>query len=145
MANSVRQRVLFLCTYNSARSQMAEGLLRQFRGDRFEVYSAGTEATNVRPLAIRAMAELGIDISNQESKALDRYLNESFDKVITVCHEANEACPVFFGAKERLHWSFPDPSQAAGSEAEQLNVYREVREAIRTRVERELIVSPAQH
>jgi arsenate reductase (thioredoxin) len=145
MANSVRQRVLFLCTYNSARSQMAEGLLRQFRGDRFEVYSAGTEATNVRPLAIRAMAELGIDISNQESKALDRYLNESFDKVITVCHAANEACPVFFGAKERLHWSFPDPSQAAGSEAEQLNVYREVREAIRTRVERELIVSPAQH
>jgi arsenate reductase len=137
--------VLFLCTHNSARSQMAEGLLRQFGGDRFEVHSAGTEATHVRPLAIRAMAELGIDISDQASKRLDRYLNESFDKVITVCDQANEACPIFFGAKEQLHWSFPDPSQAAGSEDEQLNVYRAVRDAIRTRIEHELIPAPAQH
>ena len=134
-----RRRVLFLCTHNSARSQMAEALLRHLAGDRFEAYSAGTEATHVRPLAVRAMAELGIDSSGQQSKTLDRYLGEPFDAVITVCDQANEACPVFFGARERLHWSFPDPSQAAGSEDEQLAVYRSVRDAIRERVERELI------
>jgi len=134
-----RERVLFLCTHNSARSQMAEGLLRHFGGARFEACSAGTEATQVRPLAVRAMAELGVDISQQESKTLDRYLQQSFDKVITVCDQANEACPVFFGAKERLHWSFPDPSQATGSDAEQLAAYREVRDAIRARIEGELL------
>src|SRR5919197_3762117 len=131
-----RQRVLFLCTHHSARSQMAEGLLRQLGGDRFQVFSAGTEATQIRPLAIRAMAELGIDISGQESKILDRYLDQPFDKVITVCDQANEACPIFFGAKERLHWSFPDPSKATGTEQEQLAVYRQVRDAIRERIER---------
>jgi arsenate reductase len=134
-----RQRVLFLCTHNSARSQMAEGLLRHLGGARFDAFSAGTEATRVRPLAIRAMAELGIDISGHESKTLDRYLNDQFDKVITVCDDANEACPVFYGARERLHWSFPDPSKATGSEAEQLAVYRDVRDAIRTRIQQALI------
>jgi arsenate reductase len=133
------QRVLFLCTHNSARSQMAEALVRQLGGGRFEAFSAGTEATQVRPLAIRAMAELCIDISGQESKTLDRYLDQPFDKVITVCDQANETCPVFFGAKERLHWSFPDPSRAAGTEEEQLAVYRQVRDAIRARIERELL------
>src|ERR1051326_216810 len=122
------ERVLFLCTHNSARSQMAEGLLRHFGGDRFEVFSAGTEATQVRPLAMRAMAELGIDIVQQESKTLDRYRGDYFDRVITVCDQVNETCPVFFGAKERLHWSFPDPSAATGTEAEQLAVYRHVRD-----------------
>jgi arsenate reductase len=134
-----KQRVLFLCTHNSARSQMAEGLLGHLAGDRFEAYSAGTEATHVRPLAIRAMAELGIDISHQESKTLDRYLGEPFDVLITVCDQANESCPVFPGAKERLHWSLPDPSKATGTEDQQLAVYREVRDAIRARIERELI------
>jgi arsenate reductase len=134
-----RRRVLFLCTHNSARSQMAEGLLRHLAGDRFAAFSAGTEATRVRPLAARAMAELGIDISHQESKTLDRYLDEPFDAVITVCDQANEACPVFFGARRRLHWSFPDPSRATGTEAEQLAVYRHVRDAIRARIERELL------
>jgi arsenate reductase len=134
-----RRRVLFLCTHNSARSQMAEGLLRHLAGDRCEAYSAGTEATRVRPLAIRAMAELGIDISAQESKSLDRYLGEPFDAVITVCDEANEACPVFPGAKARLHWSFPDPSRATGPEEEQLATYRAVRDAIRRRIERDLL------
>jgi arsenate reductase len=138
-----KQRILFLCTHNSARSQMAEGLLRALGGDRFEAFSAGTEATRVRPLAIRAMTELGIDISGQESKTLDRYLDQPFDKVITVCDQANEACPVFFGAKQRLHWSFPDPSKASGTEAEQLAVYRSVRDAIRARIEHELLASPA--
>jgi arsenate reductase (thioredoxin) len=134
-----RERVLFLCTHNSARSQMAEGLLRQLAGDCFEAFSAGTEATLVRPLAIRAMDELGIDISKHESKSLDHYVDQPFDKVITVCDQANEACPVFFGAKERLHWSFPDPSPAVGSEDDQLAVYRDVRDAIRARIETELL------
>ena len=140
-SSKAKRRVLFLCTHNSARSQMAEGLLRQLGGDRFEVFSAGTEATMVRPLAIRAMQELGIDISGQQSKTLARYLDQPFDQVITVCDQANEACPVFFGARERLHWSFPDPSQATGTEAEQLSVYRQVRDAIRARIERELLLT----
>ena len=134
-----RQRVLFLCTHNSARSQMAEGLLRHLAGDRFEAFSAGTEATHVRPLAIRVMAELGIDIAGQESKTLDRYLGEPFEAVITVCDQAAEACPVFPGAKRRLHWSFPDPSRATGSEEAQLAVYRQVRDDIQACIERELI------
>ena len=134
-----RKRVLFLCTHNSARSQMAEGLLRAAGGDRFDVFSAGTEATHVRPLAIRAMDEIDIDISGQQSKTLERYLHEPFDAVITVCDDANEACPVFLGAKERLHWSFPDPSKAAGNEEEQLAVYRSVRDAISARIQSDLL------
>ena len=133
-----RSRVLFLCTHNSARSQMAEGLLRCMAGDRFEAMSAGTEATRVRPLAIRAMGEIGIDISSQESKTLDRYLREPFDYVITVCDDANEACPFFPGATNRLHWSFEDPSRAEGSEEERLAVFRKVRDTLRGRIEREL-------
>ncbi len=136
-----KRRVLFLCTHNSARSQMAEGLLRALGGDRFEAFSAGTEATHVRPLALRVMAELGIDISGQESKTLDRYLDQPFDAVITVCDQANKACPVFFGARERLHWSFPDPSRATGTEQDQLRVYRQVRDAIRQRIDRELVLT----
>jgi arsenate reductase len=137
--SGAKERVLFLCTHNSARSQMAEGLLRHLGAERFEAYSAGTEATHVRPLAIKAMHELGIDITGQQSKTLERYLDRPFDKVITVCDQANEACPVFFGARERQHWSFPDPSKATGSEDDQLTVYREVRDAIRERIERELL------
>ena len=134
-----KQRVLFLCTHNSARSQMAEGLLRHLAGDRFDAYSAGTEATRVRPLAIRVMAEVGIDISRQESKTFDRYLGEPFDVVVTVCDQANESCPVFLGARERLHWSFPDPSRAMGTEEELLATYRTVRDAIRARIDAELM------
>lgn len=118
---------------------MAEGLLRHLGGERFEVFSAGTEATYVRPLAIRAMAELGIDISQQRSKTLERYLGEPFDEVITVCDTAAEACPVFPGAARRLHWSLEDPSKATGSEAEQLEVYRKVRDDTRSRIEKELL------
>jgi len=135
----MKQRILFICTHNSARSQMAEGLLRHFGGDRFEVLSAGTEATHVRPLAIQAMQELGIDIAGQQSKTLDRYLKEPFDMVITVCDTAAEACPIFPGAMQRRHWSFADPSRATGSEAEQLAVYRRVRDEIRARIEQELL------
>jgi arsenate reductase (thioredoxin) len=134
-----KARVLFLCTHNSARSQMAEGLLRHLVGDRFEAYSAGTEATYVRPLAIRAMDEIGVDISGQESKSLDRYLDEPFDYVITVCDDANEACPFFPGATTRLHWSLPDPSAAKGSEEGRLAVFRSVRDGIRDRMQAELV------
>ncbi len=137
------RRILFLCTHNSARSQLAEGLLRGLGGDRFAAFSAGTVATHVRPLAIRAMAELDIDISGQESKTLDRYLGAPFDAVITVCDQANESCPVFPGATRRLHWSFDDPSRATGTEAEQLAVYRRVRDAIRARIAAELLSASA--
>jgi arsenate reductase (thioredoxin) len=133
-----RRRVLFLCTHNSARSQMAEGLLRDMAGDRFEAFSAGTEATRVRPEAISVMAEMGVDISAQESETLDRYLGETLDLVITVCDDANESCPVFPGARERLHWSFPDPSKAAGGYDERLLAFRNVRDRIRARIEGEL-------
>ena len=132
-------RVLFLCTHNSARSQMAEGLLRHLTGDRFEAYSAGTEATHVRPLAVRAMDELGIDISGQESKTLDRYLGEPFDYVITVCDDAKEVCPFFPGAAQRLHWSLPNPAAAEGTEAERLEVFRSVRDRLRHHIEGELV------
>jgi arsenate reductase len=134
-----KARVLFLCTHNSARSQMAEGLLRHLAGDRFEAMSAGTEATHVRPLAVRAMEEVGVDISGQESKTLERYLSEPFDHVITVCDDANEACPFFPGAANRLHWSFEDPSKAEGSEEDRLSVFRSVRDRIRERIESDLV------
>ena len=134
-----RRRVLFLCTHNSARSQMAEGLLRDMAGERFEVHSAGTEATLVRPQAIKVMKELGIDISRQESKTLERYLGEPFDYVITVCDDANEACPFFPGARRRLHWSFEDPAAAEGSEEQRLGVFRKVRDQIKGRIEEELV------
>ena len=88
------------------------------------------------------MRELGIDISSQASKALDRYVDQAFDKVITVCDQANEACPIFFGARELLHWSFPDPSRTTGAEEQQLAIYREVRDGIRGRIERELLAAP---
>jgi arsenate reductase (thioredoxin) len=134
-----KTRVLFLCTHNSARSQMAEGLLRHLAGDRFEAMSAGTEATHVRPLAVRAMEEIGVDISGQFSKTLERYLQEPFDHVITVCDDANEACPFFPGATNTLHWSFEDPSKAQGSEEKRLAVFRSVRDRIRDRVQAELL------
>jgi arsenate reductase len=118
---------------------MAEGLLRDLAGNRFEVMSAGMEAAHVRPLAIRAMEEIGVDISGQESKTLDRYLGESFDYVVTVCDAANEACPFFSGAQRRLHWSFEDPAAAEGSEEQRLAVFRNVRDQIKGRIEDELV------
>jgi arsenate reductase len=131
----MKPRVLFLCTHNSARSQMAEGLLRALAGDRFEAASAGTEARGVHPLAVRVMAEAGVDIGGQTSKTLDPFVGEPWDHVITVCDSANEACPLFPGARTRLHWSFPDPSAASGSEPERLAAFRRVRDQIRARLE----------
>jgi len=113
--------------------------LRQLGGNRYEVRSAGTEKTLVRPQAIQVMSEIGIDISQQQSKTLNQYVQNTFDEVITVCDDANEACPVFPNAKSSRHWSFPDPSKATGTEEEQLAVYRSVRDAIKDRIETELI------
>lgn len=118
---------------------MAEGLLRAWGGDRFEAYSAGVEATEVRPLAIRAMDELGIDIRDQTSKRLDVYAGDEFDAAITVCDEAREACPFFPGARAQLHWSFDDPSAATGTEDERLAVFRRVRDEIGARIRAELL------
>ncbi|HXD99438.1 MAG TPA: arsenate reductase ArsC [Candidatus Acidoferrum sp.] len=128
-----RRRVLVLCTHNAARSQMAEGLLRALAPDRFDVASAGTEATRVHPLAIRVMDEVGIDLRGHDSKTVDRFVAQPWDYVITVCDSANERCPVFPGAATRLHWSFEDPSAAMGSEDERLAVFRRVRDAIAAR------------
>jgi arsenate reductase (thioredoxin) len=133
------KRVLFLCTHNSARSQMAEGLLRALGGDLFEVASAGTEQTRVRPEAIAAMRELDIDISGQTSKTLSRFLGETWDEVITVCDSANESCPLFPGARQRRHWSIDDPSGVTGSDEQRLAAFRRARDELRARIEAELI------
>ncbi|HET8797240.1 MAG TPA: arsenate reductase ArsC [Thermoanaerobaculia bacterium] len=134
----MKTRVLFLCTHNSARSQMAEGLLRSLASDRFDAWSAGTEATHVRPLAIAAMRELGIDLTSHTSKTIDSLRDRTFDVVITVCDSANEACPVFPGGTKRLHWSFDDPAAATGSEEERLTVFRRVRDEIASRLRQAL-------
>lgn len=129
-----KQRVLFLCTHNSARSQMAEGFLRSMAGDRFDVASAGTEATQVHPLAVRAMMEIGVDVSRHTSKIVDQFVAQPWDYVITVCDAANEACPMFPKKSSRLHWSFDDPSQATGSDDQKLEVFRQVRDQIKRRI-----------
>lgn len=129
----MKKRVLILCTHNSSRSQMAEGLLRAAAGKDIEVESAGTEATRVHPLAIKAMAERGIDITAHTSKTLDRFLDQRWDDVITVCDSANETCPVFPNAGRRIHWSFEDPSKATGSEEARLAMFRRIRDEIDAR------------
>lgn len=128
------KRVLILCTGNSARSQMAEGLLRHDGVDVFEVFSAGTHPGHVRPEAIEAMRELGIDISSHRSKSVDEFTDKEFDYVITVCDNAREHCPVFPGAAQRIHWSFDDPAAALGDEAARLAEFRRVRDQIRERL-----------
>ena len=127
-------RVLFLCTHNSARSQMAEGFLRAMAGDRFEAGSAGTEKTSVNPLAIGVMAELGIDLGGHTSKLYADVASGAWDYLITVCDDANEWCPWVPGSVKRLHWSFPDPSRATGSDEERLAVFRLVRDQIQERL-----------
>lgn len=129
-----KKRVLILCTGNSARSQMAEGLLRHFGGDKFDVESAGVMASFVRPLAIEAMKEIGIDISSHRSKSVTEFTNQTFDYVITVCDNAKETCPFFPASVERIHWSFDDPATATGSEQEQLAVFRRVRDEIKQKL-----------
>jgi arsenate reductase len=130
-----KKRVLILCTGNSARSQMAEGLLRQDGGDRFEVESAGVISSFVRPQAVKAMEEIGVDISGHRSKSLDEFTKQSFDYVITVCDNARENCPLFTGNAQKIHWSFDDPADADGTDEEKLAVFRRVRDEIRSRLQ----------
>ena len=132
--NEGRKRVLILCTGNSARSQMAEGLLREIGGDAFEVFSAGVEPSHLRPLAIEAMREIGVDIAGHRSKSLDEFLDQEFAYVITVCDNANERCPVFPGAVKRIHWSIEDPAAVEGDLQNQLAIFRRVRNEIETRI-----------
>jgi arsenate reductase len=129
-------RVIFVCTGNSARSQMAEALLRREGGARFEVVSAGVSPRGVNPLTFRALAEVGIDIAGARAKSVTEYLGQPFDYVITVCDRARESCPVFPGGAETLHWGFDDPAQAEGSEAERLAVFRLVLGEISGRIRR---------
>jgi arsenate reductase (thioredoxin) len=130
----VKKKILFLCTHNSCRSQMAEGLGNHYLADRMEAFSAGTEATRVNPLAIRVLAELGIDISGHRSKTMDEFTGEKFDYVITLCDDANEKCPLFFGGVERIHMGFYDPSKAVGTEEEIMAEFRRVRDEIKTKL-----------
>lgn len=124
--------VLILCTGNSCRSHLAEGLLRQAAGDLFEVHSAGSKPAGVvHPLAIRVMKEIGIDISHHSSKHMNEFLGRKIDTVITVCGNADQACPVFSGQVNRYHWGFDDPAHATGSEEEILAVFRRVRDQIK--------------
>ena len=126
-----KKRVLILCTGNSARSQMAEGLLRHDSGDRFDVESAGTKPSHVRPEAIQVMREIGIDISAHRSKSVDEFAGETFDYVLTVCDHAKESCPIYPGHSNRLHHNFQDPAAVEGSEEQRLAAFRRVRDEIR--------------
>lgn len=132
----MKKKVLFICTHNSARSQMAEGLLRAFYGDRYEAYSAGTQPSMVNPYAIRVMAEIGIDISTHQSKNVDVFHGIRFDYIVTVCNHAKESCPIFAGGRKYLHSNFEDPSQFEGNEEQKLAIFRQVRDAIRDWVEK---------
>ena len=134
----MKQKVLFICTHNSARSQMAEGYLNAKYSDQYEGMSAGTEVTRVHPLAIRAMEEIGIDISHHRSKALIEFFDLDIDIVVTVCDSENAACPMFPGAKKMIHVSFPDPSGATGSQEEQMKIFRQVRDEIITWIDANL-------
>ncbi len=125
-----KKRVLILCTANSARSQMAEGLLRFDAGDRFEVFSAGTRPSYVRPEAIAVLRELGIDISGHRSKSVDEFNGRQFDFVLTVCDNARESCPVLLG-NTTVHHSFEDPAATQGTEEERLSAFRRVRDELR--------------
>lgn len=137
-----RPRILFVCTGNSCRSHMAEGWLRHLAGDRFDCFSAGSRPAGfVHPLAIRAMAESGVDLSGHRSKPLDEFAGQAFDLLVTVCDNAREACPVFAGAARRVHWGFDDPAAAAGGDEARMTVFRRVRDEIGRRI-REFIADP---
>jgi arsenate reductase len=132
----MKRRVLFLCTGNSARSQMAEGILRHLAPDRYEVFSAGTDpAPSVNPYAIRAMAEIGIDLSGHRPKHLKEFLGEEFHRVVTVCDNAAESCPTFPRDPERIHWGFDDPAAVEGSEEEKMQAFRRVRRELHQRLQ----------
>jgi arsenate reductase len=133
-----KRKILFICTHNSARSHMAEGLVNALYAKHYKAYSAGTEPSQVNPLAIRVMAEIGIDISDHHSKGAEQFLDHEFDYVVTVCDHANQTCPFFPGGKERIHNGFQDPAAQDGTEDERLAVFRRVRDEIRHWIEETL-------
>jgi protein-tyrosine-phosphatase len=128
-------RVLFLCTHNSARSQIAEGFLRKLGGDKVEVFSAGSEPTSIHPLAIKVMTRIGIDLSQHRAKHLEEFLGQNFDYIITVCDRVREVCPIFPGDPEQIHWSFPDPAAIEGNLQIQENGFRETAQLLKVRIE----------
>jgi arsenate reductase len=132
----MKPRVLFLCTGNSCRSQMAEGFLRHFAGDRFDVASAGTRLAVLNLDAVKAMREVGVDIARHRSKSVDEFVGQRFDHVITVCDRARESCPIFPGAACLDHWPFDDPAEATGTSEERMAVFRRVRDEIAGRIRR---------
>ena len=138
-----KTRVLILCTGNSARSQMAEGLLRHDGGGRFEVFSAGVSPSRVRPEAVEAMREVGVDISHQRSKSVEEFAGQAFNYVITVCDNAREQCPFFPAGTKRVHWSFDDPAAVGGDDAARLAVFRRVRDEIRDWLRDDFIPRPS--
>jgi arsenate reductase len=138
-----KAKVLFLCTGNSARSQMAEGYLRHVAGDGFEALSAGIEPKGLNPLAVEAMKEIGIDISRQASKDVREFLGQPIPYVVTVCDNAKARCPIFPRTYRSMHWSLEDPAEATGSQEEKLAVFRRVRDEISQRIQQELLTSAA--
>ena len=139
MSAMSRKKILFICTHNSARSQMAEGLVNALWGETHEAFSAGTEPSLVNPLAIEVMKEIGIDISKHRSKGLDQFMDKEFDLVVTVCDRANETCPIFRGGKKRIHKGFEDPAAVMGSPQKQKEAFRRIRDQIKEWLENELI------
>ncbi len=135
----MKTKVLFLCTGNSARSQMAEGLFRHYAGDQYEVFSAGTNPVGLNPLAVQAMREIGIDISQQRSKNVTEFHGMNIPYVITVCDRAKESCPIFPGTIQSLHWSFDDPAEAQGPAEEKLAVFRRVRDEIAEQIKKQFV------
>lgn len=134
MPTESKEKVLILCTGNSARSQMAEGLFRSALGEKFEVFSAGTRPSSVRTEAIDVMREIGLDISGHRSKSVDEFLGQEFRYLITVCDNAKESCPIFPGLTERIHWSLEDPAAVEGSEEERKAAFRGIRDQIGERI-----------
>lgn len=130
----IRKRALFLCTGNSCRSQMAEGFLRHMAGDRFEVFSAGIKPTQVNPLAIKVMAEAGVDISSHRSKSFMEFIGQKIDYVITVCDNAKQTCPIFHGEYKKIHWDLEDPAEAQGNEQKKLVFFRKIEDQIKNNI-----------
>ena len=135
MKNLTRRKILFICTHNSARSHMAEGFVNALYSDRYLAFSAGTEPSTVSPYAVRVMLEIGIDISDHRSKSVDQFIDQDLDYVVTVCDYAKEACPFFPGGRKALHKGFQDPASVAGTDEENLDVFRRVRDEIRDWIE----------
>jgi arsenate reductase len=135
-SNVHKEKVLFICTHNAARSQMAEGLLRTLYGNRYDAYSGGLEPSSVNPYAVKVMAEIGIDISGQHSKGIEGFYEMTIDHVVTVCDHAHQKCPFFAGGKSYIHKSFEDPAAFEGSEDETLNIFRRIRDEIKDWIEK---------